>query len=59
MSRNVAHSTKHTTVTLEDDLYGTRTTDNQVKTLSARNVDKEGHSAYKIFDGLFRITLEV
>jgi hypothetical protein len=31
-------------------------TDNQVKTLSARNADREGHCADAIADALFRIT---
>lgn len=43
--------------TLDDDLYGTRAMDNQVKTLSARKADKEGHTADALADALFRITL--
>lgn len=48
----------HTFATL-DDLYGTRAADNQVKTLSNRKADKEGHTADAIADALFRITLMV
>jgi hypothetical protein len=33
----------HTYATLDDDLYETRATDNQVKSLSARKADREGH----------------
>ena len=44
---------------LEDDLYGTRSMDNQVKTLSARKADREGHCAEAIEDALFRITFFV
>lgn len=43
--------------TLDDDLFGTRAADNQVKTLSARKADKEGHSEDAIADALFRVVL--
>lgn len=59
MSRNVCLIANHTTVTLDDDLYGTRARDNQVKTLSSRKADKEGHSADVLCDAFFRITLGV
>ena len=49
----------HLLATLDDDLYGTRANDNQVKTLSARKADKEGHTVDAIADALFRITLAV
>eukprot|EP00474_Spongospora_subterranea_P007755 CRZ08213.1 hypothetical protein [Spongospora subterranea] len=49
----------HTTATLDDDLYGTRASDNQVKTISNRKSDKEGHCADVIADALFRITLGI
>lgn len=45
--------------TLDDDLYGTRANDNQVKMLSARKADKEGHCVDAIADALFRITFMV
>ena len=45
-------------ITLDDDLLGTRSKDNQVKCLSARKADREGHSADVIADGIFRITLD-
>lgn len=43
--------------TLDDDLYGTRAQDNQVKTLSARKADREGHQADVLADALFHMTL--
>jgi hypothetical protein len=49
----------HTYATLDDDLFGARTTDNQVKTLSARKADSEGHCADAIADALFKITFFV
>jgi hypothetical protein len=49
----------HTFATLDDDLYGTRAVDNQVKTLSSRKADREGHCADALADALFRITLFV
>jgi hypothetical protein len=48
----------HTYATL-DDLYGTRATDNQVKSLSARKADREGHCADALADALFRMTFFV
>ena len=48
-----------TLATLDDDLYGTRAVENQVKTLSARKVDREGHTADVIADELFKITLGI
>jgi hypothetical protein len=49
----------HTYATLDDDLYGTRAADNQVKSLSARKADREGHCADAFADALFRITFFV
>ncbi|PXF42597.1 hypothetical protein BWQ96_07692 [Gracilariopsis chorda] len=49
--------TSNLLVTLDDDLFGTRACDNQVKTLSARKGDKEGHSADTVADALFRVLL--
>lgn len=43
MSRNVYLSPNHTTVTLDDDLYGTCAKDTQVKAMTARKAGKEGH----------------
>lgn len=45
--------------TLDDDLFGTRATDNQVKTLSARKADKEGHSFDSIAEALFRVLMGI
>ena len=49
----------HLLATLDDDLYGTRASDNQVKALCSRKASKEGHSAGAIADALFRVTLAV
>ena len=49
----------HLFCNLDDDLFGTRASDNQVKTLSNRNADKEGHAADVLADALFRIILGV
>ena len=49
----------YTFATLDDDLYGTRAKYNQVKSLSAREADREGHSADAIADALFRIIFMV
>lgn len=43
-------------ITLDDDLMGTRSRDNQVKMLSDRNADREGHSTDNVADALFRLT---
>lgn len=40
MSRNVGLIPNHTTVKLDDDLYGNLAKDNQVKALTARKADK-------------------
>ena len=45
--------------TLDDDLYGTRAIDNQVKSLSYRKADGEGHLADAVADSFFRVTLMV
>ena len=49
----------HTLATLDDDLCGTRAGDNQVKSLSIRKADREGHTADAIVDALFRVKLIV
>ena len=49
----------HTFATLDDDLYGARASDNQVKTLSARKADREGNTADAMADALFRVTLMI
>ena len=49
----------HTLATLDDDLYGTRASNNQNTTLSSRKADREGHTADAIGDALFCITLMV
>ena len=52
-------SPTHTPATLDEDLYGSRATDNQVKTFSNRKSDREGHAADTIADAIFRVTLMV
>jgi hypothetical protein len=59
MSCKVFLTPLYTLATLDDDLYGTRSSDNQVKTLSSRKADKEGHCADALADALFRITFMV
>ena len=49
----------HMFVTMDDDLYGSRATDNQVKSLSSRKADREGHIADAVADAFFRVTLMV
>ncbi|PXF43284.1 hypothetical protein BWQ96_06981 [Gracilariopsis chorda] len=58
-TRKVFFCPLHLLATLDDDLYGTRASDNQVKMLSARKADKEGHSADALADALFRIILAI
>ena len=47
----------HLLATLDDDLYGTRAADNQVKNLSSRKANREGHSADVTAYALFRIIM--
>ena len=58
-SAKVFLSPLYTFATLDDDLYGTRASDNQVKTLSSRKADREGHTADALCDALFRVTYMV
>lgn len=43
----------------DNDLFGTRSVDNQVKKLSNRKADKEGHSADVVADALFCVVLGI
>lgn len=43
--------------TFDDDLFGSKASENQIKMSSARKADKEGHSAHAIADALFRLIL--
>ena len=45
--------------TLGEDLFGTRSSDNQIKTLRSEESDEEGHYADALADDLFRITFMV
>ena len=56
MSARIFFCHSFTLATLDDDVYGTRAVENQVKTLSARKADREGHTAEVMADALFRIT---
>jgi hypothetical protein len=47
----------HSVLTLDDDLYGTRARDNQVKLLSSRRADKEGYCADALAEPFTRLTL--
>lgn len=57
--RNLYFYPAHTTVTLDKDLYGSRSKENQVKKLSTRKANKEGQRADVLCDALFRVTLEI
>ena len=59
MTSKVSLRSIRTFVTSDDDLHGTRASDNQVKSLSLRKADREGHSADAIADALLRIILMV
>ena len=52
-------SPSYTFATLDDDLYGIRASDNQVKTTSSRKAGKEGHCVDALADALFCVTLMV
>lgn len=56
-TRRVYMNSSHMFATLDDDLFGTRANDNQVKSLSSRKADREGHSADAVADALTRIVL--
>lgn len=47
----------HMMATLDDDLFGTRAADNQVKMLRSRKADNDRHSADAVADVLFRVIL--
>ena len=49
----------HMFATLDEDLYETRASDNQVKSISKRKADREGQTADAIADVLFPATLAV
>lgn len=49
----------HTFATPKDDLFGTRSKDNQFNALSARKADREGHLTDTIADTFFRVNLMV
>lgn len=56
-TRKICFTPLYQMATLDDDLFGTRAADNQVKMLSNRKADREGHSADAVADALFRIVL--
>lgn len=55
MVRNVSLKSVHILDTMDNDLFGTRETDNQAKKLSARKLEMEGHKADDICDASFRV----
>lgn len=59
MSSRVFLDPNYTTCTLDDDLFGTRSRDNQVTTISNRKVDMEGHSSDVILDAFFRLVVQL
>jgi hypothetical protein len=59
MSCKVSLTPLYTRGTLYDDLYVTRSSDDQIKTLRSRKADKEGHCAGALTNALFRITFVV
>ena len=58
-TRKIFFNPDYLLATLDDDVYGTRARDNQVKSLSTRKAEKEGHIADVIDDALFRVILRV
>lgn len=44
--------------TLDEDLMGMRSRDNQAKMLSDRKADREGHGTDNVDDALFRLTID-
>lgn len=44
--------------TLDDDLMGTRSRHNEVKMLSDRKADREGHSTDNVADAIFRFMID-
>ena len=59
MTARIFMSSNHTILSLDDDLMGTRATYNQVKTISNRKADKEGHVADVLADALFRVVFQL
>ena len=57
MSLSVFLHAQSSTITLDDDLFGSRARDNQVKNISTRKADKEGHCANALCDALFLVCL--
>lgn len=58
MSHSAFFTPAHTIATIDDDIYGTRSKDNPVKSLSPRKADREG-TADAVSDDLFRVTFAV
>lgn len=56
-SRKVYLHTTQMFATMDDDLFGTRSNNNQVKSISARKADREGHSADVIAEALSRVVI--
>lgn len=58
-ARSIFLVMNYVVLTLDDEMYGTRALDNQVKTLSNRKSKAEGCIADVIADALFRIAFTV
>lgn len=58
-TRRIFFNPNHLLATLDDELYVTRARDNQLKTLSARKDDKEGHPADVLVDAFFCRTIAI
>ena len=59
MTARIFLAPNHTIISLDDDLMGTRAGDNQVKTISNRKADVQGHVADVLADPLFRVVLQM
>lgn len=55
--RKVFFETAHIFANLDEDLFGTRVKNNQVKSLSNSQADRKGHTADVIADVLFRVVI--
>lgn len=49
----------HQVITLDDDLVGTRSRDNQVKSLSSCKANKEVHLADVVVDAIFNVVISL
>ena len=59
MSARIFLAPNQTIISFDDDLMGTRAVDNQVKTISNRKADDEGHVTDVLAHALFRVVLQM